>query len=83
MFLYAKDKSKLYKEEIIMMNMIDRIIDWYEDDEQEQLRDTVEIWKVSSLVVMILLTVAFWFGHPEWILSKKCCKMIVRNCKED
>lgn len=66
-----------------MMDFIDKITEWYYDDEQAGLRDMIDIWKISSLITMGLLTLAYWAGHPEWVLNKSCCNMIIKNCKND
>lgn len=63
-----------------MTDFIERIINWYNDDEREYLRQQVKMYCTFSGIVWALLTVAYWFGHPELILSKRCCRMIVRNC---
>lgn len=66
-----------------MMDFIDKIMDWYNDKEQEGLREIIDTWKTWSLITMGLLTISYWAGHPEWVLNKNCCNMIIKNCKKD
>mgnify|MGYP007038178284 CR=1 FL=1 len=33
-------------------------------------------------IVGAVATVGYWLGHPEWVMSDKFCKMIVKNYKK-
>lgn len=65
-----------------MTKFIERIWNWYNDDEQEGLREELRMYSTFGGIMFGLLTIAYWLGHPEWILNKRCCDMIVKNCSK-
>ena len=65
-----------------MTKFIERIWNWYNDDEQEELREGLRMYGTFGAIIFGLLTIAYWLGHPEWVLSERCCNMIIKNCSK-
>ena len=60
----------------------------YEDVDDVTIWDGVKaflsgVWdgmKFAFLITGMVITVFYWIGHPEWVLKKKFCDMIIKNC---
>ena len=64
----------------------------YEDED-----DNVTVWdgvkaflsgvwdgmKFAFLITGMVITVFYWIGHPEWVLKKRFCDMIIKNCGKE
>lgn len=59
----------------------------YEDDNVtvwDGVKDFLSgVWdgmKFAFLITGMVITVFYWIGHPEWVLKKRFCDMIIKNC---
>ena len=39
--------------------------------------------KYAFFITGMLVTVFYWIGHPEWVLKKRFCDMIIKNCGKE
>lgn len=67
-----------------------RIKEWLEEKKEEMYELATDNgaagyyfwWSLPLVITGAILTVAYWLGHPELVLKKRCLDMIVKNYKK-
>lgn len=48
-------------------------------NDEDTMKDCAIQVMIPFAICGFVITVAYWFGHPEMVLKKRCTEMIVKN----